>query len=404
MIRWGPLGLSAALILAIPIPAANAQSRQEEIAQQRQKKAEALQPPSRNVFEAVVFAIEDDMILDRILNPTRNFYPQIGGLGEGAGFGGGPGYRFLIDAVDFRASAAYSFKDYWFAEVRALFPHLANDWLVAEFRARRRSAPQEDFYGVGPDSSVDDRSNFALHETLVSGAAALQPISRFLLGGRVEYINPNIGSGTDSLFPSTDEVFTPADTPGLDEQPEFVRTQGFITFDYGDPPLNPVFGGRYTVTVNRYQDRNLDAYSFNRIDVDLRQYIPFLLRSHVIALRGYLSVSNPDEGHEVPFYLQPMLGGAYSARGFRSFRFRDRNLLLLQAEYRWDINALMTGALFCDAGKVARRQKDLDFEDMKSDCGFGVRFGTRQGVKMRLDLALGSGEGTRFLWRFDNVF
>ena len=39
--------------------------------------------------------------------------------------------------------------------------------------------------------------------------------------------------------------------------------------------------------------------------------------------------------------------------GFRRFRFRDRNLLLLQAEYRWEIFTAVDGAIFYDAGKVA---------------------------------------------------
>lgn len=57
--------------------------------------------------------------------------------------------------------------------------------------------------------------------------------------------------------------------------------------------------------------------------------------------------------------LQPTLGGGYTLRGFRTFRFRDRSVALAQAEYRWRINEFVTGALFYETGAVARRIGDL---------------------------------------------
>ena len=117
-----------------------------------------------------------------------------------------------------------------------------------------------------------------------------------------------------------------------------------------------------------------------------------------------MTTTSTSAGQEVPFYLQPTLGGAYTLRGFRAYRFRDRHRLLLQGEYRYIVNAFVTGALFYEAGKVAAERGDLDVKDLERSYGFGLRFGSRQGVGLRTDLAFGSGEGTRFLLRFDNVF
>ena len=96
-----------------------------------------------------------------------------------------------------------------------------------------------------------------------------------------------------------------------------------------------------------------------------------------------------------------MLGGAYSLRGFRTFRFRDQSALLLQAEYRWRVNELVTGALFYDTGAVAPRLGDIG--RLERDYGFGLRVGGRAAVAFRADIAFG-GEGTRLLLRFDDVF
>jgi outer membrane protein assembly factor BamA len=124
----------------------------------------------------------------------------------------------------------------------------------------------------------------------------------------------------------------------------------------------------------------------------------------VLALHGLVSVSDAATGAVVPFYFQKTLGGPDDLRGFRQFRFRDRNMLLLQAEYRWEIFTAMDGAIFYDAGKVASRTEDLNFSDLESDYGIGFRFGTRNGVFLRVEGAFGSSAGAHFILRFGHVF
>ena len=138
--------------------------------------------------------------------------------------------------------------------------------------------------------------------------------------------------------------------------------------------------------------------------MDLQQYIPLLRDRRVLALHALVSTSEADTGAEVPFYLQRTLGGPDDLRGFKYLRFRDRNLLLLQAEYRWEIFTAMDGAIFYDAGKVAARREDLDLNDLESDYGIGFRFGTVNGVFLRVEGAFGSSAGAHFILRFGHVF
>ena len=42
--------------------------------------------------------------------------------------------------------------------------------------------------------------------------------------------------------------------------------------------------------------------------------------------------------------------------------------------------------------------------DLESDYGFGFRFGTANGVFLRIDAAFGSSDGKHFIFRFNNVF
>jgi hypothetical protein len=53
---------------------------------------------------------------------------------------------------------------------------------------------------------------------------------------------------------------------------------------------------------------------------------------------------------------------------------------------------------------VASRLRDLNLDDVVQDYGGGVRFGFLSTVSLRVDVAFGSTDGTRFLFRFGNVF
>jgi hypothetical protein len=376
-------------------------SRSAELRERRQAKARQLEPEQQNRAARFLFKLEDDLLLERVLNPPRGVYLRVGGIGEGAGFGAGPGYRYSTGQYDFRVSGAGSLKGYAIAEASLALPGAIKDGPYVELYARRRDFPQEDFFGIGPDTAPESRTNFALRDTFLRVSGGLRT-GGMVAGVRAGYLDPRIGSGTDRRMPSTDEFFAPIDVPGLAEQPAFVVLEPFVEFATTDPPLNPTTGSRIRLSFSRHSDRDLERFSFRRWDLDARQYIPLFHRARTIVVRVRVSSSTPDTAHQVPFYLQPTLGGAYSLRGFRTFRFRDRSLALVQAEYRWRINEFVSGALFYDTGAVAPRLSDLG--RLERDYGFGLRAGGRNGVAFRADIAFGSGEGTRFLVRFDNVF
>ena len=219
----------------------------------------------------------------------------------------------------------------------------------------------------------------------------------------MSYMQPKIASGTDSRFPSTEQVFDPATIPGLTAQPDFLRNDAGAAFDWRDNPLHPKAGGRYGVELSDFRDQNLDAYSFRRVAVELQQYVPLPNRYRTIALRAAAVMTDPRAGSDVPFFYQPTLGGARELRGFREFRFQDRNSLALTAEYRWEASWLLDGALFVDAGKVAATRSDLTLRALDVSYGFGFRIHSNSAFTARLNLAF-SREGFIPLLRFEHVF
>ena len=223
------------------------------------------------------------------------------------------------------------------------------------------------------------------------------------VGGTFEYFDPNMGRSKDDKFPDVSDTFDETTAPGLAGQPAFVRVGGFAAVDYAQP-FNARRGGRYLVGVNRYIDTGSGAYTFSRLDFDLQQYVPAFNERRVFVFRTFGSFADPADDATVPFYLMLPLGGDHTLRGVRQFRFRDRSLLLLQAEYRFEILTALDGAIFYDTGQVAPSRSALSLRDFERDYGVGLRIGTNLGVFIRFDVAFGSSEGTKTWLRFSHVF
>ena len=184
--------------------------------------------------------------------------------------------------------------------------------------------------------------------------------------------------------------------PGLGTRTTFLHTQATVGFDSRASSGYARRGGFYGVTGHDYTDRD-DALGFRQVDYEVIQHIPVLRDTWVLSLHG-LAKTTWDKGDEAtPFYLLPSLGGGSNLRGFASFRFSDRNSLLLQAEWRIIVNRFFESAVFYDAGKVAAHKDDLDFNHLKHDYGFGLRFHAPLATVLRIDVAR-SKEGTRLVF------
>jgi outer membrane protein assembly factor BamA len=213
-----------------------------------------------------------------------------------------------------------------------------------------------------------------------------------------------VGSGTDKRFPSVEERFDEAAAPGLLAQPDYLYGDGFATVDYRDEPGNARAGGHYTVTLRRYSDRDFDRYSFTSVDMLFQQFVPIFDKKRVFAFQTGIITTHAGDEHAVPFFMRPTVGGSRTVRSVADYRFRDANALWMNVEYRWEAFGLMDMALFTDWGKVAPRASDLDFSDLKRAYGIGFRFNTAQAVLLRIDIATGAGEGTRFFFKFSKAF
>jgi hypothetical protein len=382
-------------------------TRQEQLRQEREQKATSLTPYQPGAVEQVLVWVEGRRAWERLLNPAEGFYPKVGTVTVGGGFGMGVGYRkprLFGERANLETVAIGSLSRYWRLEAQLILPDLADGAGFSTFYVRRFEYPQETFFGLGPDSLRAHESDYTLRGTEAGATGGLRVGPWIALGGRAEFSAPDVGPGRSPDLVPVHVQFSPAEAPGLVLQPNFGHYEAAIVLNTRQPRGNPRRGLRYSISGHRYQDLDLDRFSFNRIDLEAQHFFGFLNDRRVIALRALVSVSDADAGNEIPFYLQRTLGGPDDLRGFKRFRFRDKHLMVLNAEYRWEVFTAMDAAIFYDAGKVASRAKDLSFDDLETDYGFGVRFGTDGGVFLRIEGAYGSREGPHFVLRFGDVF
>jgi hypothetical protein len=404
------LGLGLMICLVAPCWA-QVNSRVEEIQQARREKAAKAEPEELSGAEKRLNTVIENHLMERLATGWHGLTLVWGGLPVGQGFAIGPQYYRPDVAggnLKFRTSARGTTGGAGLLDLQLTAPKIAKEKIFVDFLAMHRNLPRIEYFGQGPDSSKEGRSHFRLEDTSFDFKVGYRPFkynfSRPLsIGVTGGYLKVNTGPGNRNNIPQTDEIFTPEDTPGLDDQTDFLRGGFFVQYDYRDFPGEPRNGGNYLASFTYYDDRDLMLRDHRRLDVDAQQYFSFWNDRRVIALRLATRLTFATGDQTVPFYLQPHIGGSDTLRGFRAYRFYDNNAIIATGEYRWEAFSGLDMALFLDAGKVATKRSQVNFHELEAAAGVGFRFNVQNSVFLRLDVGF-SHEGTRMWLTFHNVF
>jgi hypothetical protein len=398
--------LCALVLRAQEQAAADSLSRAEEITRERQLREQSIARETNSKWEERVLYLRETKMLERLTAGVAGVRLKLGGLATNGGFAVGPEYLrtdIKDGLVTFRAAAQASAKQFQKYDIELGVPRFATNRLSWNLYSVHHNYPQLLYYGPGAESEKRGASDFRLEDTAVDTTLGFHPSRRLMVAGQVGYLQNNVGPGTSGRFISADAQFTEASTPGLTQQSDFVRYGTFVKYDYRDRPGSARSGGLYYAQWGRYIDQTRGVNSHHRVDIEAQQFIPLFNARRVIALRGRTTLTDAGDGQQVPFYLQPVVGGSETLRGYRPFRFYGNQALVMTAEYRYEIFSGLDMALFADAGKVAARKQDLDFTNLESSVGFGFRFNVRNDVFLRIDTAF-SHEGFQVWFKFNNVF
>jgi hypothetical protein len=265
-----------------------------------------------------------------------------------------------------------------------------------------RWAPKFDFFGIGGDSRREDQADYLLEDSLYEVVGGYRVLRRLTVGARAGFYHAAPGPGRDEDLPQVEDVFAPSELPGVGREPDFRRYGASLVWDSRERARNPHSGGVLALQWLHYGERGGDLAAFDRLAADARLYLTLGHEQRVLALRAYASRDDAKQGSRVPFYLLSHLGNSHTLRAYPSQRFRGEELLLLQAEYRWEAAPALELAAFVDSGAVAATRHD-PLGRFHTDGGIGLRFKGHEALLARIDCAWG-GEGFRFLFRFSPSF
>jgi uncharacterized protein DUF1254 len=268
-----------------------AASREEEIRQERTDKRARLWPERTSGIVRLVDKYTARGLLEGIQSMKGQNGPQLvlGGMRSGNGTTFGVGYRRVDlwgEKLAFRTTARGTARQAYMFDVDVDFSRLANQ-RRGELRlyAKYENSPQMDYYGPGQDSRKEDRTSYRLEDTSIDLRGRYRVWKGLWLGFTGGFYAPNTGPGQREGYPSTEEKFTPAQTPGIDRQGNFLRAGYTIQYDYRDLPTGPRSGGNYYLNFRRYWDQSLGQHTFNSWDTAVEQYFPYWNKTRVVALR-----------------------------------------------------------------------------------------------------------------------
>lgn len=161
-------------------------------------------------------------------------------------------------------------------------------------------------------------------------------------------------------------------------------------WDTRDSRLNPAAGTLVRFNLRSARPGWGSSFAFDELRFDARRYftLPWGTR-HILAVQGVVDLRRGDP----PFYDMGRLGGSEIGRGYFEGRFRERQYLAAQVEYRTPLFWRLGGVVFGSVGTVAH---DLDGIDaVKPAGGAGLRFSPVKDipVNLRVDFAYGEDLG-----------
>lgn len=388
-VKWPVLTvITVCLIVALTVSLASAQelqpaSRVAVIEQEQKAKEATLRPYQSTAGERIAKKVQD-----LTMDGGRHWHTFLDPAISGSGLTLGAGYERHVSAfnrVDVRGN--YSLNGSARVEAEFIAPQLFKRRGRLSLLGGWRKATEVDFYGTGITSSERNETAFSFEQPHVGALLTVRPARKLLaLGGGVEWSRWALGSRKAGDAPALDVRYTAAQLRGLGATVGYLHTQATVALDYRTSPGYSRRGGYLAVTGHDYTDSDKE-FGFRQLDYEVTQHLPILREAWVISLHGLATTTHGKSGEQIPFFMLPSLGGGSNLRGYGALRFRDRNSLLLQAEWRIMANRYMDTAVFYDAGTVAARTSDLDFSGMRHDAGVGFRFHAPFSTVLRLDLA-----------------
>lgn len=174
-----------------------------------------------------------------------------------------------------------------------------------------------------------------------------------------------------------------------------------ITYDTRNNAFAPDRGMMMQFHLSHFNHIFGSDYVYTNFVIDMRKYFK-VYKQQVLALQGYGFFN----AGEVPLRSLASLGGANSMRGYYDGRYRDKNQLIFQAEYRIPLFWRIGCVAFSDLGNVGSTLNELNFDHIKYSYGGGIRIALSKAerLNLRLDYGIGPGTARGFYFQLGEAF
>lgn len=409
-----------ALAFLLPSPV-RGQERSEAIARADAIRDTLTQPPGEPGFDAIdafalplrIVAVPLELVFDglgwvagrvaapgpptlpvRVLRDVREWgaEPELTGFGHRSGVAVELELErfdpvYLHTGISIRGSQRHRLGVAWGDDARGL---------DVSYAFVRDAEPR--FWGIGPATPAADRSVF-LHDHQEAGALGRLRTGVLSLIGDVGYEDHRIDRGFGSE-PDLQDVFDPLPF-GAAERTSFVRLGLGAALDLTQKTGFQPRGARLGGGVTAFRGVDGTPSDFHRIEAEAIGYASLNPRQQ-LAARTFVEVTRLDDGVAIPFFHLARTGGGTALRGFSSDRFRDRDALGLQVEWRYEVwrdlhhRSRVEFFVFFEEAGVTPSIADVTFGDLHESYGFGFRLVDLGGLVGYTSLGFG-GEGVH--WR-----
>ena len=216
-----------------------------------------------------------------------------------------------------------------------------------------------------------------------------------------------LGLGADFTYASADklelvETGLPVDSSEI--LPDNFSSGVKLTsiYDSRDYRLNATQGWLFQIDAGLYH--NSEYSSFSTYDVELANYIDLSKTSLLSNAPGLIAwqVQGHFTNGDVPWNMLPDLGGSGAMRGYIKGRYRDKQMMMGQVEYRLPIFQRYGMVFWGGVGSVADKVSNLN-EELLTSYGTGFRFKIKDNINLRVDIGVGENE-TNFYLNVNEVF
>jgi len=263
--------------------------------------------------------------------------------------------------------------------------NIVGDWRISQY-------PQ-DTYGLGGNNDIDTSNDLINYSYFRIYQTVMRRINNNFYAG--------VGYNLDFHWNISENGYTD------NRQSDFAKypsggtktvSSGLslnLLYDSRDNPINPS-GGEYANLVLRNNFTFLGSdQNWQSLLVDLRKYFTLGKSGNVLAFWSYnwLVLKGTPPYLDLPSTSWDTYTN--TGRGYIQGRFRSRQMLYLESEYRFHLtqNGLLGGVLFANAQSFSQYPGNFSFQYVQPAAGLGLRIKLNKSSKTNIDIDYGFGLG-----------